>query len=111
MITLFQMVLDLAATDPAKADDLLWNKVPRWQMQGRFDEVQSICRCTLKPEPLDKQRNALRIEIYTPGLRCTMRSPDGQGLRWLAAGGSATSYGACEPAHCPILNTPLEAAK
>lgn len=67
------------------------------------------CPHRLKPDALPLQRNALRVEIFTPESRCILKMPEHWpegakklgGLRWIMSGGSAFVFGVCTPNRCP----------
>lgn len=65
------------------------------------DKPTKPCRSLLEPSLERRRVNGLNIEIGTPLLRCSRKSPDGRGLAWLLSGGSMLAYGHCNPNICP----------
>lgn len=69
---------------------------------------RATCPHRIEPEPLPLQKNALRIEVFTPATRCLLKLPEhwSKGakhpgaLRWIGSGGSALVFGTCD-ANCP----------
>ena len=99
MISLAQLILDRVA---AGADVFVeFAQLPEWQMELRWDELSLHCPSSMRPELMRRPGNALNIEIGEPSKRCSLLSPDGKGMRWIASGGSALAYGLCTKRECP----------
>ena len=68
------------------------------------------CRYQIEPESLPRQANALRIEVMSPSVRCTLRLPEHWSpgakklgaLRWIGSGGSPMVLGVCQLSVCPL---------
>ena len=69
-----------------------------------------MCNCPYRLEHKDStlQKNALRIEIMTPELRCALKFPkhwsqaakDLGAMRWVLSGGTPLVFGVCDK-NCP----------
>ena len=99
MISLAQLILDRIDAGASVLDD--FERLPAWQMRLRWDELSPHCPSSMRPELMRRPGNALNIEIGEPSKRCSLLSPDGKGMRWIASGGSALAYGLCTKRKCP----------
>jgi hypothetical protein len=78
--------------------------VPAWQwavVGGWWNELSSSCEYRIEPELERRPCNGLNVEIGQPMPRCSRRSPDRYGLRWVLSGGSPLAYGLCVQGRCP----------
>ena len=99
MISLAQLILDKVAAGTNALEEFA--QLPAWQMDLRWDELSPHCPSRIQPELARRPSNALNIEIGEPSKRCSLLSPDGKGMRWIASGGSALAYGLCTKRKCP----------
>ncbi|MHB0939509.1 MAG: hypothetical protein ACYC6A_24200 [Armatimonadota bacterium] len=97
----------LAAHDRGD-DKLFWHWLDQatgWQIRINWLDFRNICPHRIGGGKLDKQVNALRVEIFTPADRCIGPHPDKPAhidtIRWLGSGGHPTVFPVCECRNCP----------
>lgn len=67
---------------------------------ARWVELSDVCPSRIAPKPL--RWDPLRLVVLPSSeIRCSEKSPDGRGLRWLLSGGDPIAYGRCARSDCP----------